>query len=291
MKEKEYYSIGQVSDICKVPIKTLRYYDEIKLLIPNVRKETSHYRYYSKEQLITAFIIRSYRFLGFSLKTIKTLVEQNTMDAYLEGIETHIENLKEEIRKLQTSCMETEYLLTRLKLGQTFLDMTDESGRTADIFKIEKIPTLQLLTARSVITSYHNEEVSIERWIEIQEEAIQKNIIISGPVFVTYHTDMCGQFFSKDCDVEFAIEVEPGEEKNEEVHSFGDFLAATVIHCGDYSDIFKSYISLKRWIDDNDYIVCGSVTEEFLISPVDTKNKEEHVTKIIVPVEKNKEKK
>ena len=63
MEEKRYYSIGQVSNICKIPIKTLRYYDEIELLVPKIRKETSKYRYYSKEQLITAVITVSYTHL------------------------------------------------------------------------------------------------------------------------------------------------------------------------------------------------------------------------------------
>ena len=30
---KKYYTIGDISDICNVPIKTLRYYDEIQLLV------------------------------------------------------------------------------------------------------------------------------------------------------------------------------------------------------------------------------------------------------------------
>ncbi|AQR88764.1 MerR family DNA-binding transcriptional regulator [Clostridium saccharobutylicum] len=32
-ENKILYQIGEVSKICNIPIKTLRYYDEIKLLI------------------------------------------------------------------------------------------------------------------------------------------------------------------------------------------------------------------------------------------------------------------
>lgn len=46
----ERYSIGKVSTACNIPIKTLRYYDEIDLLKPEYRDNDSNYRYYSKDQ-------------------------------------------------------------------------------------------------------------------------------------------------------------------------------------------------------------------------------------------------
>ena len=101
MGEKTYYSIGQVSNICKIPIKTLRYYDEIELLIPSVRKESSNYRYYSKEQLITAFMSRQLRALGFNLKNIKDILCQNKMDYYLESIQGRIKEIDEEMLQLE----------------------------------------------------------------------------------------------------------------------------------------------------------------------------------------------
>ena len=45
MKDK-YYSIGKVSEICNIPIKTLRYYDKINVMVPNLRQENNNYRYY-----------------------------------------------------------------------------------------------------------------------------------------------------------------------------------------------------------------------------------------------------
>ncbi|MBR3788342.1 MAG: MerR family DNA-binding transcriptional regulator, partial [Firmicutes bacterium] len=43
------YSIGEVAEMCSVSIKTLRYYDQIGLVIPEFRNEESKYRYYSKQ--------------------------------------------------------------------------------------------------------------------------------------------------------------------------------------------------------------------------------------------------
>ena len=73
-EQSKYYSIGKVSTLCNVPVKTLRYYDQIGLLVPQYRQETSHYRYYEHTQLLTLHIIRKLRFLGVSLKDIQQII-------------------------------------------------------------------------------------------------------------------------------------------------------------------------------------------------------------------------
>lgn len=284
MGEKTYYSIGQVSNICKIPIKTLRYYDEIELLIPSVRKESSNYRYYSKEQLITAFMIRQLRALGFNLKNIKDIISQNKMDYYLESIQGRIKEIDEEMLQLEKIRKENECLLKRLSEGKDYVVDSKKKQEVTEDFKIEVIPEIQLLCSRSVIKSYRNEEVSLERWIAINEDAMANGLEINGSIYVTFYTEMFGQFFEKDCDIEFAIHVAEDSKGKENIRKFGGFKAATVVYKGNYENIFKTYIALKRWIDDNNYEVCGNVTEQFLISPIDTRNDDEHVTKIIVPI-------
>ena len=288
MKEKKYYSIGQVSNICKIPIKTLRYYDEIQVLIPNVRKETSNYRYYSKEQLITAFMIRNLRALGFNLKDVKDIIAQNQMGSYISGLESRMQEIESEMEELKRKYRANQFLLDRLVDGNQYLEDKCGQAQSAEGYRIEEIPEISLLTSRSIIKSYHNEEVNLERWIDIHEEAIRNELEVIGPIYVTFHTDMFGQFFAKDCDIEFSIQVEPGDKSNGCIRTFGGFTAATAVYCGNYADIFKTYIALKRWIDESNYEICGNVTEEFLISPVDTRNETEHVTKIIVPVKRMK---
>ncbi|MFQ7011763.1 MAG: MerR family DNA-binding transcriptional regulator, partial [Clostridia bacterium] len=46
MNRTDYYSIGEVASTCNISIRTLRYYDEISLVVPEIRKEGSKYRYY-----------------------------------------------------------------------------------------------------------------------------------------------------------------------------------------------------------------------------------------------------
>ena len=40
------YSIGQVSSMIDIPVKTIRYYESIGLCTPSQTDENSNYRYY-----------------------------------------------------------------------------------------------------------------------------------------------------------------------------------------------------------------------------------------------------
>ena len=88
-------------------------------------------------------------------------------------------------------------MLERLKSGSDFLKSENEKTEPAELFHIEQLPQVTLLKSRSVCQSYHNEEVNLERWIEIYEDAVENHQEVSGPIHVTYHTEMFGQFFRK----------------------------------------------------------------------------------------------
>ena len=68
------YLIKQVSEISGVSVRTLHHYDEIGLLSP--KKQENGYRYYSDEELSQLQTILYYKYLGFSLKEIKSLMTQ-----------------------------------------------------------------------------------------------------------------------------------------------------------------------------------------------------------------------
>ena len=80
MEQKEYYCIGEVSSICNISIRTLRYYDEIELIVPEIRKEDSKYRYYSKEQMVT-IMYRYAKFAGLDVDKVSATVFNRFPDA------------------------------------------------------------------------------------------------------------------------------------------------------------------------------------------------------------------
>jgi len=204
------------------------------------------------------------------------------------GIEEHLSCIKKEMEKLERSYRESEVILKRLDFGYDILKDKDKSSKSEnagahhDDVKIEYIPETNIYYSRKMMQAYHNEEVSIERWAEINEEVAKCGLKVCGPVTVTYYTELLDQFLSKTCDIEFGIQVE--ESKCEQVRRFGGFEAATIFHVGAYSDIIKTYVKALQWVNQSEYKVNGPVSEEFIISPTDVNRECEHVTKILIPV-------
>lgn len=61
MDEKKLFSIGEVSKICNISKKALRYYDQIKLISPDYVNEENGYRYYSEDTLLYLPILKYYK--------------------------------------------------------------------------------------------------------------------------------------------------------------------------------------------------------------------------------------
>ena len=40
------------------------------------------------------------------------------------------------------------------------------------------------------------------------------------------------------------------------------------------------------WLNQQGYVITGPISEEYIISPVDVANEENHITKVIIPIEK-----
>ena len=80
---QEKYSIGEVAAMLEVSTRTLRFYDEKGLVKPAYTEENG-YRFYEKEQIRQIELILFLKDLGFSLKQIKTLIQDERVSKSLE---------------------------------------------------------------------------------------------------------------------------------------------------------------------------------------------------------------
>lgn len=105
------YKIGKFSRLVNVPVKTLRYYDEINLFKPQEIDLFSGYRYYSEKQIDDLEVILNLKEVGFSLEEIKKNKNNYTealMQKKKEELMLEQENLENKIRKL-------DYLRSKIK--------------------------------------------------------------------------------------------------------------------------------------------------------------------------------
>lgn len=97
------YKIGEFAKLTNIPVKTLRYYDEINLLKPEEIDLFSGYRYYSDKQKEDLEIILALKEAGFSLEEIKKNKDNYSDEIMLLKKETLLreqERLDERIKKL-----------------------------------------------------------------------------------------------------------------------------------------------------------------------------------------------
>ncbi|MDD5835969.1 MAG: MerR family transcriptional regulator [bacterium] len=125
------YKIGEFSKLANIPIKTLRYYDEINLFKPKEIDLFSGYRYYSEEQLKDLKIILSLKEVGFSLEEIKKN-KNNYSDELMRHKKTELiakeKAIEEQIKKI-------DYLRSKIKDNKIILD----GNISADPKRLERL--------------------------------------------------------------------------------------------------------------------------------------------------------
>ena len=107
---QEKYSIGEVAAMLEVSTRTLRFYDEKGLVKPAYTEENG-YRFYEKEQIRQIELILFLKDLGFSLKQIKTLIQDERGSKSLELLlkQQYQEN-KQKINELTAKQKQIEHL-------------------------------------------------------------------------------------------------------------------------------------------------------------------------------------
>lgn len=108
------WTTGEVSKQRNISIRTLRYYDQIKLLTPSFKDEHGK-RYYSEEDLFQLEKIIVLKSLSLPLEEIRLLLDQLT---YKQILISHYNYLQEQSSKLQTSIANTTSLINMIDVEQ-----------------------------------------------------------------------------------------------------------------------------------------------------------------------------
>ena len=108
-KKNDLLSIGKVSKLKNVSIKSLRYYDSIGILKPAFVNLETNYRYYSEDQLYLVDAISLCLKLGIPLKSLADYVEGDSINLQKllydckELAEKHISDIRSSFEELQSA--------------------------------------------------------------------------------------------------------------------------------------------------------------------------------------------
>ncbi|QMT61385.1 preQ(1) synthase [Legionella sp. PC997] len=112
----KYYQIKEISQMTSLTIRSLQYYDEIGLLKPTKRSE-SGYRLYSELDLIRLQQITTLKFLGFSLSTIKKIIEGPNFDV-MSSMGIQARELTEKATRINEAASLLAYIASQMEMKQ-----------------------------------------------------------------------------------------------------------------------------------------------------------------------------
>lgn len=96
MKEKKYYTAGELARLFNIPKQTMLYYDKMGILKPEFVAENG-YRYYSTPQYLTLEIILFLRKMDISVPDIRKFLENRSRDNILRILDRRKEECLQQI--------------------------------------------------------------------------------------------------------------------------------------------------------------------------------------------------
>jgi effector-binding domain-containing protein len=271
------FKIGEFSKLSQVPVKTLRYYDEIGLLHPENVDESNGYRFYSPNQLSRLNMILALKDLGFSLEQVAMLMHEAISVEQLRGM------LRLRRAEIEGRLEEEQQRLTRVEHR---LNLIDREGRMP-VYEvvIKRWEPTRVASIRSVVENYGSVGGLIG---ELFADLGENGIAPMGPCFAIYYDD---EYQEHDVDVEAAVAIaadagHPGGSRVAVRELPGHPEVASLIRTGPYDDFTPAYEELMKWIKSNGYRIVGPNREIYLRGPAEDVAPESYVTEIQFPVAK-----
>jgi len=122
--------IGEFSKLTGVPIRTLRYYDEIDLFKPAEIDLFTDYRYYNEEQIEDLELINKLKSVGFTLEEIK----QNWNNFTNELMENKKRELFQKLDNINESIKEIDRLRSNIVGGKIIKEINLETKKVKSLF-------------------------------------------------------------------------------------------------------------------------------------------------------------
>lgn len=246
------FKIGDFSRLSQVPIKTLRYYDEIGLLHPEQVDRFSGYRYYSAHQLERLNRILALKDLGLSLEQIRLMLEHDLPADQLRGmLRMKQAELAEEVNETRARLVRVEARLRQIEQEQRMPEYE---------VTIKKISPLRVASVRCIVPAYSEQ---LELWCELGDAMRKHQIQATGPCFARYH-DPGFVEHNPDTEACYPVSAEPIQEGRFKVYDLPGGEFASIIHKGPFNTLTLALSALLKWIEENGYRIIGPNREIYL---------------------------
>ena len=274
-------SIGEFSSICKVSTKTLRYYAEIGLILPDEINPDNGYRYYSIEQLEKMLFINRLKSYNFSLEEIKTILESEELQdekLYLE-LTRKKKEFEIQVQEFDKTLNQLNNDISNLKQGKSIMSYLE----SIDVQLVE-VPRMYLLSIRKMVDEFEFAKEYENSFNKLFRKITDDKLTMLTPPMVLFHSE---EFSPFGLDTEFAIPVK------EYVKGTRDFYPGlclkTVLH-GSYSNLSSVYTKQREWAEKEGYESSNALYEVYVTDPSEVSKESEYITEIYYPVRKKQNK-
>lgn len=240
------YKIGELSRLCHIPVKTLRYYDSEGLLVPDEIDRFTGYRYYSASRLADCNRIISLKELGFSLEEIKKHLCASTDEDITALLEVKGAELEEKSNEISLQLKKLDHIKKVLS----------EGASTMFHVAIRRGDNIRVAFQRKIYAT----KADVKAMIEQMKATIPKQVIGERVVIVNYEID----YRENNLDVAVCVEVTGkfanGFGHEEKTLNFSSELATLVCK---REQLDAGYHAILSRIHEIDYQIIGASYEVY----------------------------
>lgn len=276
MEETTYYSIGEVSKICNISRKTLRYYDEIGLVSPDKICE-NNYRYYSKDNMLLVPVIRYYKQMGFKLEEMRWLLAGSDYHAVETSFQEKIAALKEqelEIHRQYVSIKE-------------WYDLVQEAEQVivGDVREVavKFVEQQNYLFMPQRFTDQYLESLINIAFTNFVEQLNNKT---KGPL--VFHFPSLAERLEKQEQRIAIMQQTILPSPTEHTKQFGGMMMLSCYHIGSHHTILETYHKMLDWAERHQYLYQDTCYERYVTDYWTTRNQQKFVTELLIPVQRRK---
>ncbi|MFD1317456.1 MerR family transcriptional regulator [Loigolactobacillus zhaoyuanensis] len=273
---KEMYTVGEVSKICHISKKTLRFYDQEGIISPDYVSAKNNYRYYGKDTLSSIAIIKYYKQMGFKLCEMKNINSKSSFYYHEKNFRSKIEELQAEERRIHDKLIELSDWYDLLHEAQT---VSEEYNDAVSIKYLTDEPYCCL--TQDFHYDYMDSILNIP-WVNHLEDNDQA---ITGPVILKFPSYIEKPAKTSQTAMIMQKSVYPKESAVSKINFGGIF--ASIYHVGDFNEIATSYQKIALWAAENSYICGPECYERYVVDYWTTKNSQKFVTEILIPIKKS----
>jgi len=238
------YKIGELSRLCRIPVKTLRYYDNEGLLAPDEIDRFTGYRYYSAARIADCNRIISLKELGFSLEEIKRHLRASTHEDIFALVDAKCAEIEEKSKDLSLQLKKLNHIRKSLSEGENAMfPMAIRSG-----------DTIRVAYQRKMYATKSEAEDTLAQ----MKEALPKHLVGERTVIVNYEME----YRESNLDLAACVEVTGSFPKTlgyeEKALTFSGELATLVCKREQLDDGYQSMLSQ---IHEIDYQIIGASYE------------------------------